>query len=1018
MKQIQLQGFSFPFIGMPKQKTIPHKSSSLNSTPARQFFGGKSPLIIKGARVHNLKNISVEIPRNKLVVITGVSGSGKSSLAFDTIYAEGQRRYVESLSAYARQFLERMDKPDVDVIQGMSPAISIEQRTNTRNPRSTVATTTEIYDYLRLLYARVGKTICPTCGREIKKDSVQSVVDRVMQEVEGSKFYVMFPMHDHEGKTVAQEIETLKKRGFFRLVLNGEIVDLNNENQTEQLLSPMLRKKSSPRTGEKNLKVLQPIKPLADGEASSKSKKNIFILVDRYILRKNEQQSINRLADSIQTAFVEGEGYASILNLETKETIPFSQHFECAVDKIRFEEPEPHLFAFNSPIGACPKCQGFGRSVGIDMDLVVPDQEKTLKEGAIIAWTTPKFQENLRDLSRIAYEASVPMNVPFRKLTEQQLNIVMNGYGKEFDGINGFFKMVERKAYKIQYRVMLSKYRGYTTCNECYGSRLRKEALYVKFGGKQIGEIVAMNIERADEFFVHLTLNDVELSIGKRILEEIRKRLRYLVDVGVGYLTLNRLSNSLSGGESQRINLATSIGSSLVGSIYVLDEPSIGLHPLDNDRLINILKRLRDIGNTVLVVEHDADMMRAADQIIDLGPNAGERGGEIMFQGTYDEAIDDERSLTGKYLSGTLEISIPKSRRKFSTKMTDTSKVSDISKDSIKVLNAFQHNLQNIDVEIPLKMFVCVTGVSGSGKSTLVHDIIGEGIKKRVNGHIGRLSGVHDIQGWEKIQHLEMVDQSPIGRSPRSNPVTYLGVFDGIRELLSKTAAAKMRGYQPGFFSFNVPGGRCDVCEGDGLQKVEMQFMADLYLTCESCNGKRYKKEALEVRWNGKNVDDILGLTVEDAIEFFGQYSHPHERASGKKIAQKLQVLNDVGLGYLRLGQAATTLSGGEAQRIKLATHLVEKKDGHTLFIFDEPTTGLHFDDIAKLLNCFTALLEAGNSLLVIEHNLDVIKCADYVIDMGPGGGENGGKIIATGTPEELSRISQSYTGNFLRKKL
>lgn len=943
---------------MPKEKTISPISSTLNST--------KSPLVIKGARVHNLKNITVEIPRNKLVVLTGVSGSGKSSLAFDTIYAEGQRRYVESLSAYARQFLERMDKPDVDVIQGMSPAISIEQRTTARNPRSTVATTTEIYDYLRLLFARVGKTICPTCGREIRKDSVQSVVDRITEEEEGSKFYVMFPLHDHEGKTVVQELDTLKKRGFFRLVVNGEIVDLNEQKFT------------------------------------TKSKKEIAILVDRYILRKKEQQSLNRLADSIQTAFVEGDGYASVFHLDTKKTISFSQHFECPVDKIRFEEPEPHLFAFNSPIGACKKCQGFGRSVGIDMDLVVPDKEKTLKEGAVHPWTTPKFQENLRDLARIAYDAGVPMNVPFRKLTDEQLNVVMNGWGKTFDGINGFFKMVERKAYKIQYRVLLSKYRGYTTCDECGGSRLRKEALYVKIGGKHIGEITAMTIEQANDFFATLTLTDFEMSIGKRILEEIKKRLRYLVDVGVGYLTLDRLSNTLSGGESQRINLATSIGSSLVGSIYVLDEPSIGLHPLDNDRLINILKRLRDIGNTVLVVEHDAEMMKAADQIIDMGPKAGEHGGEVVFQGTYGEALLSEKSLTGKYLSGRMNIPLPKARRNFRKK----------SNLSLKIVNAFQHNLQNVDVEIPLNMFVCITGVSGSGKSTLVHEVLGDGIKKRLNGHNGRLSGVHDIQGWENIQFLEVVDQSPIGRSPRSNPITYLGIFDGIRDLLAKTPMAKLKGYQPGFFSFNVPGGRCEVCEGDGLQKVEMQFMADLYLTCESCNGKRYKKEALEIRWHGKNVDDILGLTVDEAIEFFAAH------AEGKKVAQKLHALEDVGLGYVRLGQAATTLSGGEAQRIKLAAHLVEKKEGHTLFMFDEPTTGLHFDDIAKLLKCFQALLNAGNSLIVIEHNLDVIKCADYIIDMGPGGGENGGKIVATGAPEEIAKQPQSYTGSFLKKIL
>ncbi|MDD8019030.1 MAG: excinuclease ABC subunit UvrA, partial [Bacteroidota bacterium] len=918
------------------------------SIQARPLYGKKSNLIIKGARVHNLKNITVEIPRNKLVVITGVSGSGKSSLAFDTIYAEGQRRYVESLSAYARQFLERMDKPDVDVIQGMSPAIAIEQKTSSRNPRSTVATTTEIYDYLRLLYARVGTTICPKCGKKITKDSVQSVVDRINEEAEGSKFYISFPLHEHEGKTFAQELDTLKKRGFFRLVMNGEIIDLNEASQVAQMM--LLKKSSTSPLRKSSRRSVKVAEPAAKDEPSSTSKKSMFVLVDRYILRKNERQSQNRLADSIQTAFVEGDGYASIYHIDKTETFSFSQHFECSTDHIKFEEPEPHLFAFNSPIGACPKCQGFGRAVGIDMDLIVPDQEKTLKDGAIHPWTTPKFQENLHDLARVAYDAGVPMNVPFRKLTDEQLNIVMNGYGKAFDGINGFFKMVERKAYKIQYRVLLSRYRGYTICDECGGNRLRKEALHVKIGGKHLGEIVALNIERAEEFFQKLSLTDFELSIAKRILEEIRKRLRYLVDVGVGYLTLDRLSNSLSGGESQRINLATSIGSSLVGSIYVLDEPSIGLHPLDNDRLINILKRLRDIGNTVLVVEHDADMMHAADQIIDMGPKAGERGGEVIFQGACDEAIKSEKSLTGKYLSGKLSIPVPSKRRK----LPNASR-----KNSIKILNAYQHNLQNLDLEIPLQMFVCVTGVSGSGKSTLVHDIIGEGLKKRLHGHIGRLSGVHDIQGWEKIQNIELVDQSPIGRSPRSNPVTYLGVFDSIRDLLSKTPMAKIHGYQPGFFSFNVPGGRCDVCEGDGLQQVEMQFMADLYLTCEGCKGKRYKKEALEIRWNGKNVDDILGLTVEEAIEFFDKHSDGH------KVAQKLRVLDEVGLGYLRLGQAATTLSGGEAQRIKLASHLVEKKEGHTLFIFDEPTTGLHFDDIAKLLQCFTALLEAGNSLLV-----------------------------------------------------
>ncbi|MGA7161004.1 MAG: excinuclease ABC subunit UvrA [Bacteroidota bacterium] len=922
----------------------------------------KNVLSIRGARVHNLKNVSIDIPRNKLVVITGVSGSGKSSLAFDTIYAEGQRRYVESLSAYARQFLERMDKPDVDLILGMSPAIAIEQKTSTRNPRSTVATTTEVYDYLRLLFARVGKTYCRVCGRIITRDSVHSVVDRVTQEAEGSKFFIMFPMREHEGHTLKEELTALKKRGFFRLVVNGEMIDLNERSYTS-------------------------------------SKKGIFVLVDRFVLRKNEKASETRLADSVQTAFVEGDGYATIYNLETKEQLSFNQHFECPVDHIRYEEPEPHLFSFNNPIGACPKCQGFGRAVGLDMDLIVPNREKSLRDGAIQPWTTPKFRENLRDLFSIATEAKVPMNVPFAKLTPEQLNIVMNGYGKQFDGINGFFKMVERKAYKIQYRVLLSKYRGYTICDECGGARLRKDALDVKIFGTTIAGIVEMTIENADEFFKNAKFSDFDLSICKRILDEIQKRLRYLVDVGLGYITLDRLSSTLSGGESQRINLATSIGSSLVGSIYVLDEPSIGLHPLDNDRLIRILKSLRDIGNTVLVVEHDADMMREADVLIDMGPKAGERGGEITFFGKYNEAVHDGASLTGKYLAGKLSIPVPKVRRKKGGK-------------SIRVLNAFQYNLKNIDVSIPLNMFVCVTGVSGSGKSTLVHEVLYEGLKKRMQSASGGIVGAGSIEGSEHLSSVELVDQSPIGRSPRSNPITYIKAFELIRDLLANTQAAKIHGYAPGYFSFNVPGGRCETCEGDGVQKIEMQFMADLYLTCESCKGKRYKKEALDIRYNGKNVDDILSLTVNEAIDFFK--SHP----DGKRVAQKLKILDDVGLGYLRLGQPATTLSGGEAQRVKLAAHLSAQLEGQTLFIFDEPTTGLHFDDISKLLKCFEALIDAGHSLLIIEHNLDVIKCADFVIDLGPGGGVNGGKIVATGTPEEIATSAHSYTGHFLKKML
>ena len=921
----------------------------------------KKNILIKGAQIHNLKNLDVVIPRNELVVITGLSGSGKSSLAFDTIYAEGQRRYVESLSAYARQFLERMEKPDVDVIQGMSPAIAIEQKTNTRNPRSTVGTTTEIYDYLRLLFARIGKTYCRVCGKLVTKDTVQSVVDTINKEDDGTKFYISFPLQKHEGHSLTEELDALKKRGFFRIIVNGEIIDLNEQN------------------------------------FSPKQKQQFDILVDRFILRKNETASQNRLADSIQTAFVEGNGYAVIHNLTTQKNIPFNQHFECSEDNIRYEEPEPQLFSFNSPIGACPKCQGFGKSVGIDMDVVVPDKTKTLRDGAIHPWTTPGFQEELRSLARIAYDAKIPMNVPFNQLTKQQLDIVMNGYGKEYDGINKFFKWVESKSYKIQYRVMLSRYRGYSLCDECEGTRLRRDALNVKISNKHIGEIVSMTIDDAQKFFQSLSFTEYELSIGKRVIEEIQKRLRYLVDVGVGYLTLDRLSNTLSGGESQRINLATSIGSSLVGSIYVLDEPSIGLHPVDNGRLINILKSLRDIGNTVLVVEHDAEMMREADMLIDIGPYAGEHGGEITFTGTYQESLQDKNSLTGKYLSGKLSIPLPKSRRKITEK-------------KLQIFNAFQHNLKNIDVEIPLGVFVCVTGVSGSGKSTLIHDIIAKGIQKRLSGYKERIPGVHHIDGVENIQHIEIVDQSPIGRTSRSNPATYTKAFDHIREIFSKTPTAKSHGYSAGYFSFNIPGGRCETCEGEGVQTVEMQFMADLSLPCESCQGKRYKREVLDIRYQGKNIDDVLAMTVTEAIQFF------EKSPTGKHVAKRLRVMGDVGLGYMRLGQPAPTFSGGEAQRVKLATHLAEKREGHTLFIFDEPTTGLHFDDITKLLLCFTSLLDAGNSVVVIEHNLDVIKCADYIIDIGPGGGEFGGKIVATGTPEELSKNKNSVTGKFLKE--
>ena len=920
-------------------------------------------IIIRGARVHNLKNVSLEFPRNKLVVVTGVSGSGKSSLAFDTIYAEGQRRYVESLSSYARQFLERMDKPDVDLIQGISPSIAIEQKTSTRNPRSTVATTTELYDYLRLLFGRIGQTYCRECGELVKRDTVSSVVDRLQLEPDSTKAYLTFPLYDHEGHALKEELEALKKRGFFRIVVNGELIDLN------------------------------------ETEFKAKSKKGILVLVDRLVVRKNDDEGEKRLADSVETAFREGDGYAYAYLLDSKELLRFSQHYECPNDGIRYEDPDPRMFSFNNPVGACPKCQGFGRSMGIDMDLVVPDPNKTIRQGAIHPWTTPKWRTNLKDLLSISREAGIPVDVPFKQLSPKQLDIILNGFNG-FDGIYKFFKFIERKSYKIHYRVLLSRYRGYTTCDACNGSRLRSDALNIKVAGVTIHDVVRMNIADANEFFLRIKLSRFELEVAKRILEEIRKRLKFLTDVGIGYLTLDRFTMTLSGGESQRINLATSLGSSLVGSLYVLDEPSIGLHPRDNQKLINILKSLRDVGNSVLVVEHDEDMIRSADIVVDMGPKAGEHGGEVVCCGTIEEVLKHPSSLTAQYLNGKLRIQTPRKRRR------------DMEQ-SILIKGAAEHNLKGIDVRIPLGMFVCVTGVSGSGKSTLVHEILYAGIQKMKGGFEGSVGRFGSIAGAEHIERVELVDQSPIGRSPRSNPVTYLKIFDLIRDLLSHTQAARIRGFMPGHFSFNVPGGRCDVCEGDGFQKVEMQFLADLYLTCESCKGRRFKQEVLEVRYHGKNVDDLLRMTITEAIEFFGQH------ADGKKVAQRLKVLDDVGLGYVRLGQPATTLSGGEAQRIKLANHLTaSKSEGRALFIFDEPTTGLHFDDIAKLLKCFNALVEAGHSLVVIEHNMDVIKCADFIIDLGPEGGEGGGRIVATGTPEEMTKVSTSYTGKYLKAHL
>ena len=918
---------------------------------------------IRGARVHNLKNVSLDLPRERLIVVTGVSGSGKSSLAFDTIYAEGQRRYVESLSSYARQFLERMDKPDVDLIQGIGPAMAIEQKTNTRNPRSTVGTTTEVYDYLRLLFARAGRTFCRKCGRMITRDSVATVESALRERLSGAgtelKILVTFPLPTHPREPVAESLQNIKREGYFRVVVGEEIIDLNESGG--------------------------PAKMPAAG---------IQVLVDRLVFRNDERNE--RLADSVESAFASGNGRASLIVTGDGAPLRFNQNFACPDCHIDYEEPDPRLFSFNNPFGACPECQGFGRAVGIDMDLVVPDKRKTIRQGAIQPWSTPKYKDWLRALVRSSGKADIRLDVPFAEMNERELRLIREGNG-DFEGLNQFFRIIEKKAYKIYYRVLLSRYRGYTTCPACGGARLRPEALAVRVGDKGIAAVVAMTITDVRQFLASLKLSAEESAIARRIMDELKRRIAYLDDVGIGYLTLDRLSSTLSGGESQRINLATSLGSSLVGAVYVLDEPSIGLHPRDNGRLIRILRALKAAGNTVIVVEHDADMMRSADMIVDMGPRAGERGGEVVAAGTLQEIMRDGRSLTGSYLGGKSRIPIPGSRRVPSGR-------------EIRITGAARHNLKGIDVSIPLSMLVCVTGVSGSGKSTLVHEVLYQGLKRAPGAPQG---AYRSIAGGEQISGVELVDQSPIGRTPRSNPVTYIQVFDQIRALFAATQSAKIHGYTPGMFSFNVPGGRCDECEGDGVLKVEMQFLADLFLPCDVCKGKRYKKEILDVRYRGKSIDEVLGLTVTEAIAFFGQ------DGPGRKVAHRLSVLDEVGLGYIRLGQPATSLSGGEAQRIKLAAHLVmPSSDKHVLFIFDEPTTGLHFDDIARLLRCFNALIEAGNSVVIIEHNLDVIKCADYVIDLGPEAGEGGGSVVAAGTPEEIAANPASHTGKYLRAYL
>jgi len=918
----------------------------------------KKNIIIKGAQLHNLKNVDVAIPRNKLVVITGLSGSGKSSLAFDTLYAEGQRRYVESLSSYARQFLGRLDKPKVEYIKGIAPAIAIEQKVNTTNARSTVGTSTEIYDYLKLLYARIGKTFSPVSGQEVKKHTVSDVINQVKTFALDSKWLLLSPIHLEEGRALEDKLKVLLQQGFARILVNNDMVRLDEIDQ------------------------------------HSLDNKDILLIIDRIVV-KEEEEFYNRLADAIQTAFYEGKGecYLQELNSDTKFT--FSNNFE--LDGITFLEPNIHLFSFNNPYGACPKCEGYGNVIGIDEELVVPNTALSVYENAIYPWRGESMGWYRDQLVNNSHHFDFPIHKPYFELSPEHKALLWKG-NKYFVGLDAFFQELEEKNYKIQNRVMLSRYRGKTKCNVCKGKRLRQEANYVFVGGKTISDLVDLPIKNLIEFFKNLMLNEYDEKVAKRLLLEINNRLRFLDEVGLNYLTLNRNSATLSGGESQRINLATSLGSSLVGSMYILDEPSIGLHPKDTERLIKVLEDLRNLGNTVIVVEHDEDIMKAADMIIDIGPEAGTFGGKLVAQGTYEEILKAD-SLTAQYLNGKMEIEVPKKRRKF--------------KNHIDIIGARENNLKNIDVTFPLECLTVITGVSGSGKSTLVKKILFPALQKKLEG-VGEKAGQFtDLGGsYSHIKHIEYVDQNPIGRSSRSNPVTYIKAYDDIRDLFAKQQLSKMRGYQAKHFSFNVDGGRCETCKGEGEVTIEMQFMADVHLECETCNGKRFKKEILEVNFEGKNIDDILTMTIDDAIAFFDSHKQT-------KIIQKLQPLQDVGLGYVQLGQSSSTLSGGEAQRIKLASFLVKGATKEkALFVFDEPTTGLHFHDIKKLLASFDALIEKGHSIVVIEHNLDLIKCADYIIDIGPEGGENGGNLMAFGTPEEVAKNQKSVTGKYLKEKL
>jgi excinuclease ABC subunit A len=973
---------------MPTEPTEkPVADQAVPNAPAKVIPGDIEEIRVRGARVHNLKNIDFVIPHSAITVVSGVSGSGKSSLAFDTLYAEGQRRYIESLSAYARQFLERIEKPDVDEITGIAPAIAIRQKNSTRNPRSTVATATEIYDYLRLLFARIGRTFCLRCGEEVRKDTLDEIAAKVLALPEGRRFYVLYelklspdpapadatnaPNAPRARKpirltqdAVRESLISLRKRGFNRLYQSGRVFEFATP---EDLLDVNFTKP-------------------------------VYVLVDRLALSPEVR---SRLMDSIEICYREGRGEAILEFVpdapdEKPERMVFNERFECKKCGSIYQEPEPRLFSFNNPYGACPRCQGFGNTIDFDLDRVIPDKSKSLADGAIEPWTKPRYRQLAIEMRKFARTKGIPVDVAYRDLTITQRNAILDGDKKEgYEGVKGFFNWLERKKYKLHVRVFLSRYRGYATCPDCNGTRLRPEARAVKVAGRSITAVCQMTVKEARPFFDGLKLTELEAAIAEKILEEIQQRLRFLDEVGLDYLSLDRLTSTLSGGETQRIQLATSLSSRLVGALYVLDEPSIGLHPRDTNRLIEILKGLRDLGNTLLVVEHDPDTIMAADYVMDLGPGAGEHGGKLIFAGTRDQMLKDPHSLTGRYLRGELKILVPPRRRKPQGKF-------------VKIFGAHSHNIKGLDVMIPLGLLVAVTGVSGSGKSTLVYDVLYKALQARRTGGNWR-EFCDRLEGDNSISAVEMVDQTPIGRTPRSNPATYLKAFDCIREVFASTPEAKKRGFTPGHFSFNIPGGRCEACQGDGTVTVEMRFLADVELVCEECRGTRYKSSVLDVHYKEKNIHEVLQMTVREALSFF---------APNPKVTAKLRVLEEVGLSYLRLGQSGTTLSGGEAQRLKLAAHLTRQDNNGILYIFDEPTTGLHFDDIQKLLTAFRKLIDGGASVLIIEHNLDVIKSADWMIDMGPEGGDEGGRIVAVGTPEQVARNSQSHTGKFLAKSL